>query len=196
MEDVSKSNDFQLGMAGASGPSRAGVAESAGAVRRRPERRQRAWVAQGADDRVSAGHAVWRMAEVVEHLEGSRFCAPLKAREGVAGRDATDPQRWVALWWYACVRGRGSARELARQCEEPAALRGLCGGVSVHPRRRSDFRTDGAVAGSEKAARANGRASRSRPAGREDSHPRAAPRPKHRRLLASARRKTSHRQNP
>ena len=75
-------------------------------------------------------------------LDVSGFCAPIKAREGVAGRDATDPQLLVALWLYACVRGIGSARELARQCEENAAFRWLCGGVTVNHRLLSDFRTD------------------------------------------------------
>ena len=83
-----------------------------------------------------------RIAEVVEHLDVEGFCAPLKAREGVAGRDATDPKLLVALWLYACVRGIGSARELARQCEENVTFRWLCGGVSVNHRRLSDFRTD------------------------------------------------------
>jgi transposase len=101
-----------------------------------------AWVAQCLDDLVPAGHPVRRIAEVVEHLDVSGFCAPIKAREGVAGRDATDPKLLVSLWLYACVRGMGSARELARQCEEQAAFRWLCGGVSVNHRLLSDFRTD------------------------------------------------------
>jgi transposase len=101
-----------------------------------------AWVAQCPDDLVPAHHPVRRIAGVVEHLDVSGFCAPIKAREGVAGRDATDPKLLVSLWLYACVRGIGSARELARQCEEHAAFRWLCGGVSVNHRLLSDFRTD------------------------------------------------------
>ena len=116
--------------------------ECRGAVRlRRPERRQMAMVVQCADDLVPPGHPVRRMAAVVEHLDGSAFCQPLKAREGVAGRDATDPQLLVSLWLYACVRGIGSARELARQCQEHAPFRWLCGGVSVNHHLLSDFRT-------------------------------------------------------
>jgi transposase len=101
-----------------------------------------AWVAQCPDDLVSATHPVRRVAEVVEHLDVSGFCAPIQAREGVAGRDATDPKLLIALWLYACVRGIGSARELARQCQEQAAFRWLCGGVSVNHRLLSDFRSD------------------------------------------------------
>jgi hypothetical protein len=43
---------------------------------------------------------------------------------------------------YACIRGIGSARELARRCEESAAFRWLCGGVTVNHRLLSDFRGD------------------------------------------------------
>jgi hypothetical protein len=60
----------------------------------------------------------------------------------VPGRDATDPKLLVSLWLYACVRGIGSGRELARQCQEHAPFQWLCGGVSVNHRLLSDFRTD------------------------------------------------------
>src|SRR5258705_6380754 len=78
---------------------------------------------------------------VVEKLEVSGFCERIRAREGQAGRDATDPQLLVGLWLYACIRGIGSARELARRCEDSAAFRWLCGGVGVNHRLLSDFRT-------------------------------------------------------
>src|SRR5260370_22771849 len=65
---------------------------------------------------------------VVEGLDVEEFCKPIKAREGEAGRDATDPQLLGALWLYACMRGIGSARGLARRCAESAAFRWLCGG--------------------------------------------------------------------
>ena len=124
-------------------PDRRPAGKSAGAVRlRRPERRQMAWVAQCLDDLVPPEHSVRRIAAVVEHLDVSGFCQAIKARQGVAGRDATDPKLLVALWLYACVRGLGGARELARQCEENLAFRWLCGGVTVNHRLLSDFRTD------------------------------------------------------
>lgn len=94
------------------------------------------------DDLVVASHPVRMVMAVVEKLDLSRFHEPIKARQGQAGRDATDPQLVVALWLYACIRGIGSARELARRCEDSAAFRWLCGGVSVNHRLLSDFRTD------------------------------------------------------
>lgn len=107
-----------------------------------PERRQMGWVAQCPDELVGPAHPVRLVMAVVEKLDLSRFCEPIKAREGMAGRDATDPQLLVGLWLYACIRGIGSGRELARRCEDSAAFRWLCGGVSVNHRLLSDFRTD------------------------------------------------------
>jgi transposase len=109
---------------------------------RKPERRQVAMLIQCPDDLVSTGHPVRLVMAVVERLDLSRFHEPIKARQGQAGRDATDPQLLVALWLYACIRGIGSARELGRRCEDSAAFRWLCGGVSVNHRLLSDFRTD------------------------------------------------------
>jgi transposase len=117
--------------------------EAKPAVRlRTPERRQMAMVVQCPDDLVVPTHPVRMVMAVVEKLDVSRFCDPIKAREGMAGRDATDPQLLVGLWLYACIRGIGSARELARRCEDSAAFRWLCGVVSVNHRLLSDFRTD------------------------------------------------------
>ncbi len=142
MDNVNKSSDLQLDAEEPRAPRREGGAESRGAVRlRRPERGQVAWVAQCPDDLVSPTHPVRRIAAVVEHLDVSGFCEAIKARKGVAGRDATDPKLLVALWLYACVRGIGLARELARQCEDSLAFRWLCGGVTVNHRLLSDFRT-------------------------------------------------------
>jgi transposase len=126
-----------------SDPQAGAVPEAAGEVRlRRPERRQMAWVPQCPDDWVPARHGVRTVADVVAKLDLSAFHEAIRAREGVAGRDATDPELLVALWLYACIRGIGSARELARRCEESAPFRWLCGGVSVNHRMLSDFRTD------------------------------------------------------
>jgi hypothetical protein len=62
-------------------------------------------------------------------LDLAAFRLPNKAREGVAGRDATDPPLWVSLWLYACVRGIGAARELARQCSKGTVLRAKTGDI-------------------------------------------------------------------
>ncbi len=100
------------------------------------------WAAHCPEDLVSANHPVRLVMAVVEKLDLKRFHEPIKARAGQAGRDATDPQLLVALWLYACIRGIGSARELARRCQDSAAFRWLCGGVTVNHRLLSDFRGD------------------------------------------------------
>jgi transposase len=119
------------------------MGEKQAAMRLRiPERRQLGWVAQCIEDLVDSDHEVRLVMSVVEKLDLSGFHESIKAREGVAGRDATDPRLLVALWLYACIRGFGSARELARQCEESAPFRWLCGGVTVNHRMLSEFRVD------------------------------------------------------
>ncbi len=109
---------------------------------RTPERRQMVWVAQCPDELVGPEHTVRMIAAVLDTLDLASFCEPIKARDGVAGRDATDPKLLVSLWLYACIRGIGSARQLARRCEESAPFRWLCGGVTVNHRLLSDFRTE------------------------------------------------------
>src|SRR5271157_1656533 len=109
---------------------------------RRPERQQMVMEVSCPDDLVGAEHRVRLVQAVVEKLDLSRFHEPIKARQGQAGRDATDPQLLVALWLYACICGIGSARELARRTVDSAAFRWLCGGVTVNHRLLSDFRTD------------------------------------------------------
>ena len=71
-----------------------------------------AMVVQCPDDLVPAQHAVRMVMALVETLDLSRFSESIKARE------------------------------LARRCEESAAFRWLCGGVTVNHRLRSDFRGD------------------------------------------------------
>jgi len=74
-------------------------------------------------------------------LDLGYWLTTIKAVEGVAGRDATDPRLLVALWIYATIEGVGSARELERLCEKHLAFQWLCGGVSVNYHLLSDFRS-------------------------------------------------------
>jgi transposase len=109
---------------------------------RKPERLQMSLTPQCLDDLVAPDHPVRSVAAIVAGLDLREFRKPIKALEGVAGRDATDPALLVALWLYACTRGIGSGRELARRCEESTPFIWLCGGVGVNHRLLSDFRTD------------------------------------------------------
>ena len=80
---------------------------------------------------------VW---EFVEGVDLGPLHAEIKAVEGHAGRPPIDPAILMALWLYATVEGVGSARAVARLCEEHDAYRWLCGGVSVNYHTLADFR--------------------------------------------------------
>ena len=82
---------------------------------------------------------VW---EFVEGLDLSPLYQRIKAVERQAGRPAIDPAILMALWLYATVEGVGSARALARLCEEHDAYRWICGGVTVNYHTLADFRVD------------------------------------------------------
>jgi transposase len=113
----------------------------AAAVRlRQPDRSQVEMVIQSPDDLIPKDHQARVVWQVCESLDLSDFCRPIKAREGVCGRDATSPVLLFALWLYASLRGIGSARELARLCTESKPFQWLCGGVSVNHHTLSDFR--------------------------------------------------------
>jgi transposase len=108
---------------------------------REPNRKQLILQPTDVDGLIEPEHparAIWR---VLEQLELSRFYEPIKAREGVAGRDASDPRVLLALWLYGISQGVNSARELARLCTAHAAYRWICGGVSVNYHTLSDFRS-------------------------------------------------------
>jgi len=81
--------------------------------------------------------AVWSF---VERLDLSEFHDRIRAREGVAGRPATDPRILLGLWILATLDGIGSAREIARLCEQHLAYQWMCGGISVNHHTLSDFR--------------------------------------------------------
>ena len=66
----------------------------------------------------------------------------IRAVEGHPGRPPIDPAILVSLWLYATLEGVGSARALARLCEEHDAYRWLCGGVGVNHHTLADVRVD------------------------------------------------------
>src|SRR5258707_13281786 len=89
---------------------------------RRAERRQIAMVVQCPDDLVGPSHAVRMVMAVVEKLDVSGFCEPIKAREGQAGRGGTEPQLLGGVWVEGWIRGGGLARGVARRWGEGAAV--------------------------------------------------------------------------
>lgn len=82
---------------------------------------------------------VW---DFVSALDLSPLHARIRAVEGHPGRPPIDPAILVALWLYATLEGVGSARALARLCEEHDAYRWLAGGVGVNHHTLADVRVD------------------------------------------------------
>jgi transposase len=66
--------------------------------------------------------------------------ATIKAVEGQPGHPPPDPRILVALWLFATIEGIGSAREVARLCQEHIAYQWLCGGVGMNAKTLGDFR--------------------------------------------------------
>jgi hypothetical protein len=58
---------------------------------RRPDRGQVVWAASALDALLPQGHQARVIWAVVRTLDLSAFHAPIKARSGVCGRNATDP---------------------------------------------------------------------------------------------------------
>lgn len=83
--------------------------------------------------------AVWAF---VEGLDFTALYEQIQSMEGRPGRPAIDPKVLMALWLYATIDAVGSARRLARLCEDHDAYRWICGGVSVNHHTLSDFRVD------------------------------------------------------
>lgn len=77
----------------------------------------------------------------VQGLDLTPLYENILVMEGGAGRTATDPKILMALWLYATLQGVGSARELARLCEDHVAYQWICGGVAMNYHSLSDFRT-------------------------------------------------------
>jgi hypothetical protein len=92
------------------------------------------WRPFSLDQLVPEDHRVRLVWRFVEGLDLTPLLAAINAVDGHAGHAAADPRILMALWLYATVKGIGSARELARLCEEHIAFRWLCGGVSMNPK--------------------------------------------------------------
>lgn len=97
------------------------------------------------DQRLDADHPVRLVWQVVSKMDLSPWLDAAQAVEGRPGRDLTDPRILLSLWVYATLEGIGSAREIARLCEEHLPYEWLCGGVSVNYHMISDFRSKGSL---------------------------------------------------
>lgn len=106
------------------------------------DRRQLQLVTQDLDALLSEDHLARSVWAFLEKMDLSRFYEPIKAVEGSAGRNATDPMVLLALILYAVMDGVGSAREMDRLTESDDAYRWIRGGVPLNHHMVSDFRVE------------------------------------------------------
>jgi transposase len=120
----------------------AGMTEKKGEARIvEANRQQTRLVMMDLEEWLPADHQARAIWAFVERLDMSDFLARIEAREGSAGRPATDPRILLGLWIMATADGVGSARELERLCGLHIAYQWMCGGVSVNYHTLSDFRS-------------------------------------------------------
>jgi transposase len=132
---------------GPHGGSSGEAAEPMGRPRLRvPHRDQVEFYHASLDQLLEPDHTARVVWEAVRQLDLSPWLCEIKAVEGHVGRNMTDPRMLLALWIYATLEGIGSARELARLCENHLAYKWLCGGVSVNHHMLSDFRSQNGAA--------------------------------------------------
>ncbi len=123
-------------------PEASGPAQAAGAVRlREPQRDQIELRVCDLDSLIAADHPARAIWAYVQRLDLRELEAQIKAREHTPGQAPASPHLQLALWLYATSEGVGSARALAKLCEQHHAYRWLCGGVSVNYHGLADFRT-------------------------------------------------------
>lgn len=124
-------------------PLSPGVSGSAlGARVKAVDRSQMMFRAVAVDRLVEEDHPARAIWEFAGQMDLSAFYAPIKAVEGVAGREPWDPRLLISLWVYAYSRGIGSAREVSRRCEYEPAFQWLTGMKEINNHTLSDFRVD------------------------------------------------------
>jgi transposase len=92
------------------------------------------------DESLAEDHPARAIWIYLEQVDLEDFYGSIDAVEGEAGRPTTDPQVLLALWLLATSEGVGSARRLARLCDQHDAYRWLRGGVPINYHMLADFR--------------------------------------------------------
>jgi len=96
--------------------------------------------ARSLDERIGPDHLARSIWALVCRWDLGLFLAGIEARDGVGGRDATDPRILLCLWLCAYADGVGNGRELDRLCQCSDAYKWICGGVSLNYHTINDFR--------------------------------------------------------
>jgi transposase len=106
----------------------------------RPNRQQLQWAPRDVDAALPQDHPARAIWDTLERLDLTAFYGSIRALLDGPGRPTTDPQVLLAVWLLATTEGIGSARQLARLCDEHDAYRWLCGGVPINYHMLADFR--------------------------------------------------------
>ena len=106
----------------------------------RADRMQLRLESRNLDQLVPDEHRVRALWDAVCRLDLTAFYERIRARGVTPGRPAIDPRVLITLWLFATSEGIGSARRLARLCEQHDIYRWICGGITVCHRVLSDFR--------------------------------------------------------
>jgi len=107
-----------------------------------PIRNQVEIVMKTLDDLLPQEHLVREVWKYVEGLDLSLVLGKIQSVVGSAGRPASDPKIFLAVWLFATIKSIGSARLIEEYCREHIAFQWLCGGVSINYHSISDFRSD------------------------------------------------------
>lgn len=92
------------------------------------------------EDLLSEDHPARDVWDLVQGCDLSAWYDSIESREGKAGHPAIDPRVLLALWIWATLDGVGSARGLARLCEQHAVYQWLSGGLEPNHHTLADFR--------------------------------------------------------
>ena len=107
---------------------------------RRPVRNQIEMVPRALEESLAEDHPARAIWTYLEQVDLEDFYASIEVVEGEAGRPAADPQVLLAVWLLATSEGVGSARRLARLCDQHDAYRWVRGGVPINYHMLADFR--------------------------------------------------------
>lgn len=110
---------------------------------RRADRQQVKFRACCWNDLLPEDHEARIVWNYVCEMDLSPLRAKIKSARHRPGHPATDPRILIALWFYAVLRGVGSARELARRCHPELGelpFQWICGDVTVNYHTLADFR--------------------------------------------------------
>lgn len=106
-----------------------------------PIRNQVEMIMKSLDESLPKDHIARDIWKYVNSLNLSILLKQIRSVEGNAGRPATDPKIYLALWLLGTIKGISSARVLEEYSQEHIAFKWICGGVKVNYHSLSDFRS-------------------------------------------------------